>query len=198
MPKPSSWQDLRDRYLRVLSGPDAHRPGTWLLAWQLLVTHPWYRAELKSCARRVLKRHRAPLAWQMDLEHDAMLLLARKLREAPDLGVDPAQAQRHFAGWMATIITHDCRQALRRLQGLYRPSRRFPEQHATADDRGNREAWVDLNLALERLDAPERKVITLRLKGFSIRQIAARLHLNYWRAYRLFRRALKTLRRMLR
>lgn len=196
-PDSSSWQDLRDRYLEALSRPSADRPGRWLEIWRLFIEHPWYQQELQSCARAVLRSGGAPSEWQKDVEHDAMLLLVRKLRKRPDLGIDPVRAQKHFRGWMGTIITRDCRDALRRLRRLYSPSADVPKQQPAADRGPQCEARVELSLAVEQLDDPERAVLLLYANGLTIRRIAAELDLGYWRTYRAFRTGLEQLRRLL-
>lgn len=167
------------------------------MAWRLLVEHPWFLAQLERCARRVLKRSGAPSAWQVDIEQHAILLLAQKLQKMPDLGIDAALADRHFTGWLATIVTRDCRQALRRLQRLHGHSEELPQEHPAIDDRVRREDRVDLNLALAQMDAPERTVITLWTNGHSVQQISIRVHLSYGQTYRIFTRGLKSLRRIL-
>lgn len=191
------WQDLRDTFLRALPGNGAQPPEAGLMTWRLLVTHPWFLAQLTSCAERVLKRSGAPIEWQVDIEQHVILLLAQKLQQKPDLGVDPSLAERHFTGWLGTIITRDCRQALRRLQRLHRPSAELVEQCTAIDDRAWREIRVDLNLAIAQMDALDRIVMTSWLKGHSIQQISVQLKRSYGRTYRSFTRGMKTLRRML-
>jgi hypothetical protein len=126
---PSSWQDLRDRFL-----DECYKEGTaqgrWHDVWHLLSQHPWFRENLTSSAKSVLRRSGCPAEWRQDIEQQAMVLLAWRLRKMPCLGIDPVQAERHFPGWMGTIINHNCRDALRKLS---RGSRqRFSAVHRPA------------------------------------------------------------------
>lgn len=196
MSEPSSWKDLRDKFLgALLQQEDSER--MWLEIWRLLVQHPWYQAELRCCAQRVLWRGRAPLAWQKEVEHDAMLVLARELRHAPDLGLDYARAEDEFAAWLGTIIRRDCQQALRRLRRVYRPGEALPEDLPEGHDGNRREVWIDIQAAVNHLNDPARTVVALYSKGLSVRQIAAELELSYWPVYRALRRGLEELRRLL-
>lgn len=189
---PSTWKALRDEFLGSGTSPAAG-----LKMWRALTTHPWFREQLECCARQVLKQNAAPAAWQADVEQQVILLLAQKLQKLPDLGIDAALADQHFTGWLTTIVTRDCRQALRRQQRLHGYGQRVPIEHPAIDDRVQRETRVDLNLALARMEIPERTVITLWMNGHSIKQISNRLQLNYGRTYRIFTRGMKKLRRML-
>lgn len=190
----SSWQDLRDRFLDSVG---ENRPGGWLSTWRLIVEHPWYRQELKLIAARVLRSRGAPLDWREDLEHDCMLLLARKLQQMPDLGVNRELAQKHFAGWLARIITNQCLDVLRRHRQQFALGRGLPEPVAARPSRAVQEMLTDLSVALDKLDELRRTVLLLYAKGFPLRRIAADLGLDYSKACRLYRSGLEKLRRIL-
>lgn len=193
----SSWQDLRDRFLQACSEQDAEPSQQWLEMWHLLLTHPWYREQLTSAAKTALRNRRYPVDWQGDIEHEAIVLLARRLRKRPCLGIDPCRAKQHFAGWMRTIITHDCRDALRRL--CRHSNSTFPllDCLPASDERAARETRIDLAIALGQLDELERAVTILYSKGFTIRQAAETLDVTFWRAYRAYHGGLGKLRRLL-
>ena len=189
---PSSWGDLRTRFLAVLSAGPPARVGLWLDVWRVFVGHPRYRAVVEAAARRLLARRHAPPEWREDVEHDAMLLLARTLRRAPDLHVDQARVEERFPGWVGTIVARDCLQALRRLRTLSgRTSplgRRDPADPRAARLDARRDARIDLSLALDRLPEPDRGVLTLYAKGHTVREAADALGLSYARAYGALRR----------
>ena len=190
----SSWQDLRDSFLRFL---EEGQPRGWLSTWRLIVEHPWYRQQLKLIAARVLRSRGAPLDWREDLEHDCILLLAQKLQKKPDLGVDPDLVQTHFAGWLATIITNHCLDVLRRQARYIGLRRELPEQLTAGPRRATQEAFADLSVAMDRLDDQRRTVLLLYAKGLSLTRIAADLGLDYSKTCRLFRSGLEELRRIL-
>lgn len=190
----SSWQDLRDRFLDSV---EESQPGGWLSTWRLIVEHPWYQQELKLIVARVLRSRGAPLDWREDLEHDCMLLLAQKLQKRPDLGVDPDLVQTHFAGWLATIITNQCLDVLRRQARYIGLRRELPEQLTAGPSRATRQALADLSVAMDKLDDQRRTVLLLYAKGFPLTRIAADLGLDYSKTCRLFRSGLDELRRIL-
>lgn len=197
IPPPSSWQDLRDRFLELVSIPHDVAPNRWVEIWHVLVGHPWYREQLASVARNILRNSGASLQWQEDIEHDAILLLARRVRKTSDLGIDPARAEQHFAGWMRTIITRDCRDALRKLRRQSSPNIEMPDRIPARDQQNLRESRVDLAVALNQLEEQDRKLLVLHSNGLTVLQVAVELGLTYWEAYGAFHRALQRLRRLL-
>ncbi len=194
---PSSWQDLRDRFLDKCYKEDATGTSRWLEIWHLLSQHLWFRENLAATARSVLRRSGCPGEWQQDIEQEASVLLARRLRRMPCLGIDPVQAEQHFAGWMGTIINRDCRDALRRLSRGSRLILPLPEHVLTSEPRVQKEACIDLATALDRLDKQEKYVLVMYSKGFTLQQIADELDQKFWATYRVYHRGLKRLRRLL-
>jgi RNA polymerase sigma factor (sigma-70 family) len=193
----SQWTDLMRRFLEALAADSPEERGRWLSIWHLFIEHPWYQATLRTCAARVLREQELPAAWSDDLEQEAMLLLAGHLRRNADLHVNRALVEEHFPGWMGTIITRDCRQALRKLRRLYcRTEPLEPEDHAV-DPRWSIDARIDFSLAADKLDDPERTVLLLYAKGHSVQEIAEALGLSYWAASRTLKRGLKALKKAL-
>lgn len=196
-PQQLTWQDLRDRFLSALAEPDAEPSKRWLEIWQLVVSHPWYQQQLASAARSVLRGSGVSLQLQKDIEHDSMTLLARRLRKSAGLGIDPVRAERHFAGWMRTIISRDCRDAVRKLRRQSAASLQRPDHLPASEERVQRETRIDLAMALDRLGGQERAVLTLYSAGYTLLQIAEKLGLTFWETHGAFHRALKRVRRLL-
>lgn len=190
----ASWQDLRDSFLEAV---EESGPGAWIPIWRLVIEHPWYQQELRTIAKRVLRSRGAPLEWHEDIEHDAMLLLARKLRKSPDLGVDRTLAQEHFAGWLATITANDCLDALRRFRRHSGRSLELPEYFVADESRAAEQVLAELSLALDQLDELRRTVLLLYAKGRMLREIAADLGLDYSKTRRLYHSGLERLRALL-
>lgn len=193
----SSWQDLRDRFLSACSERDRESPTRWLEIWYLLLAHPWYREQLASAARSVLQSSRCSFEWRDDVEHEAIVLLARRLRRNPNLGIDPVLAKQHFAGWLRTVITRDCRDALRKLRRESSPALPLSDCLSASDERVQRETRIDLAIALDQLGEQERVILVLYSKGFTLRQVAEKLDLTFWRTYSSHHRGLKRLRQLL-
>lgn len=191
----ASWQDLKARFQQALSAPGNEPAGSWIAIWRLFVGHPWYASELRRLARQALRDRSAPPEWLGDVEHDAMLLLARSLRHARDLHMDRAKAEDHFPGWIATIIRRDCLQAVRRLRALYGRTVPLQDHDMSLDRQKIIEVQIDVSLAIEKLDEPERTVLLLHRKGMTTREIAGRLGLDDGKAYRILRRGMTQLRR---
>lgn len=193
----SSWRDLRNRFLDACSETDGESPGRWLDMWYLLLAHPWYQEQLASAARSILRSNRCPFQWQADIEQEAIVRLARRMKKMPSLGIDPAQAKQHFAGWMRTIITHDCRDGLRKLCRESRHSLPLPDSFPASEDRVQKETRVDLAVALDQLGEQESAVLLLYSKGFTLRQVGEILDLSFWRTYRAYHSGLERLRQLL-
>lgn len=177
--------DLRDRFLAAVADSPDHSEGR-LVLWRLIIEHPWYRAELASAARLAVGRVGRPSAWREDVEQEAMLLLAKKLRRTPGLGLDPRRARDSFGGWLGRVIRNDCRMAVRRLRRLDRGGP-LPEDLPARCRRAERERRIDLSLAIEELPDTLRTVLLLSLKGFPLTEIAERLGLSYWQVWRAYR-----------
>lgn len=176
-PESASWQELKDRFLQLL---DSQTPAVdWRLVWRLLVEHPWYQSQLDYCATWVLRSGKAPHQWLDDLRQDAILLLARTLRQRPDLGIDRCRANDKFAPWLRTIIVRDCREALRRMRRLHRRETALPQQPPTVDRRQQLDVQIDLSMAIDALANPDRTLVSMYLHGYSVKEIARRLQRNY-------------------
>jgi RNA polymerase sigma factor (sigma-70 family) len=187
-----SLYDLRAQFFAALDRPGAGAE-RWLGVWQLLIGHPWYQAELHSAAVRLLDRVHAPTESPGNIEHEAMLVLAQELRRAPDLHLDPAQAEESFAGWLATIIQHDCAQALRILHPPIGHPIALPQRFEIAERIRHVEGEIDLSMALQELPDAIRIPLELYSHGKSLAEIAESLGISYWQAYRALRRGLKRL-----
>lgn len=185
MSSTDSWRNLRDQFL-VAALEAKKMKGGWLAVWRLCVEHPWYRSELTACAAEITARNDLPREWRCDIEHDAMLFLAQKLRKDPGLGVDPVRAERHFAAWMGTIVRNDCRTAARRLRRSAR-DQPLPSYLPAADREAEQAARIDVRLLIDRLDDPERTILHLAADGLALREIASRLGLSYWQVWRAYR-----------
>lgn len=188
------WQDLRDKFLAAAAG---HRQEAWLRTWRLLLEHPWFQHQLGMAAARVLRTHQAPPGWKEEVVQDTALALAERLRRKPDLGVDPALAQEHFAGWMRRIVTRICVDAVRRLERHYGRTVALPEQERVDPHHRTITLRLELDLALEDLPFEERTIVTRYAAGSTLRQIARELNLSYWQVYRRFQAGVKRLRAIL-
>ncbi|MEX2141332.1 MAG: sigma-70 family RNA polymerase sigma factor [Pirellulales bacterium] len=191
-----SLQDLRAEFLAALDRP-GDRSERWVEIWQLFVGHPWYLAELHSAELRLLDRVHEPTESPGDIEHQAMLVLAKELRHAPDLHVDRALAKERFAGWLAAIIKHDCAQALRAPHPPHSRTSALPQRIEIADRLRHVEREIDLSMALQKLPDVIRTPVELYCHGRSLAEIAESLGISYWQAYRALHRGLKRLGGML-
>jgi DNA-directed RNA polymerase specialized sigma24 family protein len=124
-----------------------------------------------------------------------MLVLAHRLRSKPDLDVDPEQIEEKFCAWIGTIVANACFHAYRRIRRLHRESGLPPDYDMLSpEDVDLLEQWVDVSLAVEKLDPATQ--ITLRLfgEGYIVADIAEALDLSYFAAYRRLQRGLCKLR----
>lgn len=195
--RPGSWQDLKREFLLQIDDAPAQTAGLWLDVWRLLIEHPWYQEQLAACARQEMRRVRAPDEWLDDVKQDAMLLLARRLRLAPDLRIDRRRAREHFPGWMGTIIRRHCQEALRRMRRLHHRTQEILDQDIGREPRLALEAKIDLSMMLDKLAEPERTVVVLSAKNWSLREIADALEFSYWKTRRIHLRGLEQLRKLL-
>lgn len=187
----SSCEDLRVRFLAALASAEGEQGPDPKRVWRLLVEHPYYQDQVEACARRLVFRSGLAQSWLHDIPQEAMIFLARSLERAPDLGLDRQRAERHFPGWLRSIVFRDCLQALRSL-------RRQVATHATAPhDRtsatANLDLCIDLSSSIKRLDEPDCSAIRLFLADCSVKEISEKLGLSYRQAGYALRRGLKKL-----
>lgn len=185
-------EDLKARFLEAVE-----QQWRWEKVWHLISEHGWFRAMLHTQAQKVLRQQRLPIAWQDDVQQDAVLLLARSLRRRADLGVDLNQVQGCFAGWMATIISRDCREAVRQMRRHYVREQASPDIDPLGIQQLPLDAKIDVSVAIQKLDDPERTILTLWAEGFSVADVAKRLGLSYQRTHYLWRRSTRQLRAFL-
>ena len=182
-----TWQDLKVRFEQTLQD---EKENTWLAVWQLFVGHPWYQHKLNRGAIQAIAESGAPIGWRGDVEHEAALLLCRSLRNAPDLRMNQSEAEEHFPGWIAAIIRHDCLQAIRRLRVSNDRTIELQQENLLAVRQDDIEARIDLSIAIEKLDSPDKEVLMLRATGMTITEIAATVNLGYSKTYRILQRAI--------
>ncbi len=145
--------------------------------WQTIVGHPWYQLELEKAAQHLVRCQNLQI-FPEDIQHEAILFLARTLERHPDLQFDSLNpSQEHFRHLMRKIIFRDCQQALRRLR---RGLREMPLTDAClATDFDSQSAtptnW-DWNLKM--LRPQERFVVDQYLQGRTFCETAALLEVS--------------------
>jgi RNA polymerase sigma factor (sigma-70 family) len=162
--------------------------------WRKLVQSSWYQDNLRRCARKALRRAGCPLDWLGDLQHDAMLLLARQLTH---LQGGARETEVPSPAWLLTAVRGHCREALRRIQAAQCRYRPFFDGENFVDRNGKREIAIELRRAIDGLSEPERSILMELADGHSLKQIAAARGCSYKTAWRLSRRAIELARAML-
>lgn len=193
----SDADSLRNRYLELLSiGASTSEP-LWSAAWHLIVTDPWYQDQLYYCARKVLRANGASLDWIDDIQHDAMLILARHLRRSADMRLDRQRAELHFPQWLRTIIVRDCREAWRRIHRLWTQQGTLYEGNDPIARNSCLDLRIDLQMSLDKIGEPDATVVTLFANRFTLEEIASKTGLRYWQAHYVLKRGLERLRDLL-
>lgn len=190
-----SWQDLKDQFVHALG--DRNEVHLWFSIWNLFLNHPWYRRQLKYGARHAIRESGVPHGWQEEIEQEAMLFLGRSLRKAPDLHMDARHAEEHFPGWIGTIIHRDCLQAIRRLRASNSRTVELQKEDLPMARQADIEAMIELSIVLDELNAADRKILMLRAKGMTVKEIAAAMNTSYSKTYRMLQGALARARRLL-
>ncbi len=191
-----TWDDLRRRFLHYAEATRTPAGADWREGWQLVVQDPWYQDQLARFTCKIVGHQRPQRDWLEEVRHEAMALLARQFERAPDLHLDPHRAERQFAAWMRTIIYRTCQEAFRRLLRLYGCSGELPKCGVVDPRNLAMETHAELNMAIDQLTEPQRSVLTLYAKGYSLREIAVQLELQYGATCRACRRGIAALRAM--
>ncbi|MBC8356986.1 MAG: sigma-70 family RNA polymerase sigma factor [Planctomycetes bacterium] len=187
--------DLCTHYLAILNDSKA---APWRELWELMITHPWFVRRLEQCSRTALRSSHLPDQLVDDVKHEVILRFAAKLRRTPDLCLDRDRAEIHFAGWMHTILSHECRMAIRTLRRLHFRTAPLLVDNADNDTRELLDDRMDLQQALSQLDADDSSVLLLQLQGCDANEIAELLDVSLSTAYRIIHRANVRLERKMR
>jgi RNA polymerase sigma factor (sigma-70 family) len=174
-------ESLREQFFAKLDEPMAPPRERWYEMWCLIVSNAWYQAELEKCAKLVVHRRRVPDKSAEEIQQNAIVALAERLGDTVDLHVNRAKANRHFSGWLATIIRHDCQNELRK---IVRRARKMFE----LDDRSVARLTthmrpveeIDVADAVDSLAEPIRTVIRLYALGWHMPEIATKLGMSRW------------------
>jgi RNA polymerase sigma factor (sigma-70 family) len=159
----------------------------------MFLCHPWYQRELNSAAHHTVVKTRGRRELIADVRQDALLLLARELRRHRDLGFDRSRPRDGFPGWIRTIISRHCREALRRLRRQTDRRREAGGEPHAADPTESMTSRLDLQAAIQALGPRERAVVSLSMQGRSIADIASELSEPYQTIYSVWQRALHRL-----
>jgi RNA polymerase sigma factor (sigma-70 family) len=191
--------DLLTKFLKALGRVRKAPPSSRVIGnlWRLFVEHSWYRAQLRICALHALYVRSAPRQWLEDVEHEAMLILARELRRRPDLNLNRAMASKTFPVWLRTVISRDCLQAIRKLRRQQRAWRELKEGDRRSDDRALRDERADVSMAMEKLARPLRAALSLYSKGYTFAEIGKRMGVSTATAQRIVHRGLRKLQELL-
>lgn len=170
------WHELRRCYLRAL---DSRRH--WIEVWHMVASNGLYKLELERCARLAIARVNGPQDWEGDVRHDALLILARRLKTSIDLGYDRSRPESHFDRWIRRIMMRHCQEAVRRMRRPLREGWRLDGNGESVPASGSDyiELRIDVSLAIERIADPARTILLLYGYGFSITEIAERLQMTY-------------------
>lgn len=166
-----------------------------LIVWRLIVGHPWYQDQLRRVARR-LTRGQSSAILSEDVEHEAILYLARSLKRSPNLRFNPHQTDEQFSRWMRRIILRDCQQALRRLR-RGRDMESLTDQPSEDQASCLEELRSDLSSSLELLPSPERFIVEQYLLGQPFEETAEQLAVSITTVHRRFRRGLSLLQQLI-
>lgn len=190
------WRNLAGRFAALVAGPPESWP-PWLEIWNTLAEDEWLRKELRQQALAALRRFELPRDLRGDVEHDALLVLARRLRRSPDLRADRTRIEEGFGAWMGTILRHACRKVARLEARRQRQQSELRLYTLLADPHDVLESRMDLSVAMRRIDEPTRSVLSFYQQQYSLREIAESLSMPYARVQRELRKGLRQLRRML-
>ena len=194
-PESRPWEPLKQAFLsRVL---DSNSPAPTNQLWRLFAADRWFQQLLDRRARRALAVRRMGLDWLGDVKHEALLSLDRQLAKTPDLHVDLARVDATFPAWLGVIVDRACGEALHWLTQLDRFHRAMFETLADPRQQQSCDAMIDMVLAFDEQDEPERTMLHLKADGYSIQEIAEQLKMTYWEVYRRLRAAMARVQRRL-
>lgn len=183
------WQTLLEAFLgRLNAGPvDVGS------LWRMMIADRWYRQELHRAVTWLVRQRRLPSDKADDLEHDAMLVLRRRLARRPDLGLDRARAADHFGAWLRRVIRRHCLDALRSGRPRFRPVELLPPECLNAG-RGPDRWRTELRDAIDSLPGRQRAVLNAYCATGGLAEAAVSLGLSYQQARRSFLTGIEGLR----
>jgi RNA polymerase sigma factor (sigma-70 family) len=176
-----AWYALMRKFLK-LADPRANRARAAYQIWRMFLRNPWFQALLKRQARRLTRRRTSRHHLAEDAQGEAMLVLSKRLRKRPDLGVERERIEKTFPGWIARIAERLCKQALRAIRAVGRlPPERFRAEAVDDGEQERSERRLDLRLAISQLKEPEQSIMRLLCSSEqpSLHEIARRLRISY-------------------
>ena len=189
---PPPWYDLANNFAAIALR-SAEGQADWLAIWRVLLEDAWFRAEIGTHAFTIILSKQLPGHWLEDVEHDAMLILARELRKAADLYVDPKRLD-EFGAWLGTIIDNACLEAVRTPRRRRSKRRKLQQAEEVIDPNSLEHHYVDLPAAIAKLNEPTRSIMGLYKEGFRLVKIAEMLALPYETVRREKRKGVRQLR----
>lgn len=146
--------------------------------WRQVVADPWYRAEVRVQASRLVGRCHLDEQWCDDLAQDVVVILKAKLSNDCGLGADAEKLNGHFPAWMGRIIRNACIDALKH---------EAPSVHACLieeppiDETRETDLRLDMIAAAEELEHLQKMSVLMNLQGFTIKETAQVLGVKAWR-----------------
>lgn len=185
----SAWQQLEEIYCRLTERGEVDYRDTW----RLFAANERFQRELRRAAGRLAKTRGIPNDRVPDIVHEALLVLADRLRSRGDLGFDARWGETHFLAWIRAVARSHCRHALVRQRRHGSPhcplDREWPEIVSPLTSQ-----WADVAEAVQLLSEPLRAVVEAFGELGSTEAVARRLGLSPTTAWRRFRAAVDRLR----
>lgn len=191
------WEELRKEYLELLDSDRAGHGELWAVLWRLFLEDPSYQHQLHASAQSLLRRHRSRTCLLADIKQEAVLLLARKLRRAPDC-FRTVGSKACFAPSICRTISQHCLEAFRQSR-RHRGNDDIPEEVSDEVDylQPHIDRRIDISQALDQLEDPARTILMLFSHGLDLRQISQQLKLGYWTTRRHWQHGLAEMARLL-
>lgn len=188
------WDGLMRAFLALLR---ANGPGTsGEEVCNLFFGDAWFLDLIARRARQAADSGAVPKRNREDMEQEIALHFVHKASKRPDLQVDYEIVERHFGGWLWTIIDHLCIEVLRQ---------RHMQHHAenllmidvAGTPRCDIDRRIDVGILITGLSPVSQTILSLFDHGFTRREIAEQIGEPYWKVCQIHRMAIAFLRERL-
>ena len=173
-----NFEGFRKRFAELAKNRES-----WMELWNLVISNPWFVAQLRRIAFNTLRHFHVPKDRVDDVCQAAIIDIANSMQRTGGLGFDTEKGS--LQGFLSTVAVRSCRKAIRQFRTVTPPTGLVRTASQTWFDEERRH---DLLAAIDDLTEPAATVARLHIYGLTSNEVAKQMNFSVRSVYRIWKR----------